>query len=206
LGRGWGSYFCCIAIILVGTQVAMQPALAEDAVEAVMQVVGCSPLKDDKDRLACFDKAAATLKTAGVPSGPETANTREIVSSFAPGDFKVVDPDDIHVAPRKFVGKPIEIRNAKCFYADKDDYRCMAPSRGMVTTVFATSVGPANEKEALETDCGAIKKIDSPACRRTIRIVPVDFAEDAPNAFAKRIVVKVANIEIIPAARSRQQR
>jgi hypothetical protein len=102
-----------------------------------------------------------SLKTL-VPSGPETANTREIVASFAPGDFKVVDPDDIHVAPQKFVGKPIEIRNVRCFYADKDDYRCMAPSRGMVTAVFATSVGPANEKEALETDCGAIKKIESP--------------------------------------------
>jgi hypothetical protein len=96
--------------------------MAEDVVEAVMQVVGCAPLKDDKDRLACFDKAAATLKTAGVPSGPETANTRDIVSSFAPGDFKVVDPDDIHVAPRKFVGKPIETRNVRCFYADKNDY------------------------------------------------------------------------------------
>jgi hypothetical protein len=113
-----------------------------------------------------------------------------------------VDPDDIHVAPRKFVGRPIEIRNVRCFYADKDDYRCLAPSRGMVTAVFARSVGPANEKETLETDCGAIKKIESLACRRTIRIVPADFGEDAPNAFAKRIVVKVANIEIVPATRA----
>jgi hypothetical protein len=72
LTRVWTTRFCFV-MFLLAAQVSIRPAMAEDVVEAVMQVVGCSPLKDDKDRLACFDKAAATLKTAGVPSGPETA-------------------------------------------------------------------------------------------------------------------------------------
>ncbi|KRP88638.1 hypothetical protein AOQ73_27955 [Bradyrhizobium pachyrhizi] len=137
-------------------------SFASDAVEAVMQVVGCTGTKDDKDRLSCFDKAAAALKTAGVPSGPETANTKDIVTSFSPSDFKVVDPDDVHVAPGKFIGKPIEIRNVRCFYADRDDYRCSMPSRGMVTVVFAKSIEPANERDTLENDCGAIKRLSLP--------------------------------------------
>lgn len=178
--------------------------MAGDAVDAVIQVVGCTATKDDKDRLSCFDKAAAALKTAGVTSGPETANTKEIVASFSPSDFKVVDPDDVHVAPGKFIGKPIEIRNVKCFYADKDDYRCSAPSRGMITVVFAASIEPANERDTLENDCGAIKKIDSPACRRNIRIVPADYGEDSPNAFAKRVIVKSAKIEVLPASRPKR--
>ncbi|UVO30242.1 hypothetical protein [Bradyrhizobium arachidis] len=100
------SYLCGGAIIFLSTSAA----LAADAVEAVTQVVGCATVKDDKDRLSCFDKAAATLTTPGVPSGPKTANTKEIVTRYSPNDFKVVDPGDLHVAPGKFVGKPFEIR------------------------------------------------------------------------------------------------
>src|ERR1700730_14227044 len=105
LKRSWGSYFCHLVVIILIGQAPTQPALAGDVVEAVMEIVGCAPLKDDKDRLSCFDKAAVSLKTAGVPSGPETANTKELVASFSPSDFKIADPDDIHVAPRKFIGK-----------------------------------------------------------------------------------------------------
>jgi hypothetical protein len=194
------------AILLAAgsSYVGNRPAAAADVVEAVLGVMGCSGVKDDKDRLACFDKAATILKTAGVPSETETANTKELVSAFGPNDFKVVDPDDVHVAPRKFIGKPIELKNVRCFYADKNDYRCIAPSQRMVTTVFAKSIGPANERDAIESDCGAIKKLEAPACRKTIRIVPIDYDEDSPNAFAKRIVVKVANIEIMPPVRSKR--
>ncbi|MCP3460573.1 hypothetical protein [Bradyrhizobium sp. CCGUVB23] len=187
-------YVCGAAIIICSTR----PALAADALEAVMQ--GCTAVKDDKVSLLCFDKAAATLKAVDVLVGPETANTKEIVTNFSPNDFKVVDPDDLHVAPEKFIGKPIEIRNVSCFYADRGDYRC-APSRGMITVVFAKSIEPAAERETLEHDCGVIKRIASPACRRNIRIVPADYAEDSPSAFAKRIVVKVKRIEVLPASR-----
>ncbi|WP_445217587.1 hypothetical protein ACKWRH_37145 [Bradyrhizobium sp. Pa8] len=168
-----------------------------------MPVMGCTAVKDDKDRLLCFDKAAATLKAAGALGGLETANTKEIDTNFSSNDFKVVDPDDLHVAPGKFIGKPIEIRNVSCFSADRGDYRC-APSSVMITVVFAKSIEPAAERETLENDCGDIKRIESPACRRDIRIVPADYAEDSPGAFAKRIVVKVKRIEVLPASRPKR--
>jgi hypothetical protein len=197
-----GLCFCLVTAFVIVLAGAARAASPRDVVDAVIEVIGCVSIKEDKDRLLCFDKAAASLKTAGI-SGPETATTKELVSNFSPGDYKIVDPDDIHVAPSKFIGKPIELRNVKCFYADKDDYRCLTPSR-LITTVFGASVGPDVERERLESDCGAIKKIDSPACRRTIRIVPLDFAEDAPTVLAKRIVVKAATIQIQPAVRSKR--
>lgn len=192
-----------ISFLFLEALLVTQTAKATEIAEAVLEIVGCSLLKDDRARLACFDKASATLKSAGIPASPITANTKEILSSFAPGDFKVVDPDDIHVAPRKFIGKPIEIRGVRCFYADKDDYRCITPSR-LTTAVFGRSISPTIERDALEGDCGAIKRLESPACRKTIRVVLTDYSQDAPSAFAKRIVVTAPVIEIVPIARTRR--
>jgi hypothetical protein len=176
----------------------------EDVLDSLVGVMKCTGTKDDPERLRCYDAAVVTLRTAGVADAPKTADTKEVVASFSPSDYKLVDPDDMHVAPRKFVGKPVELRNAKCFYADKDDYRCLGSSRSMITTIFAKDVGPSAEKDALENDCGAIKKLESPLCRRTIRFVPRDYDQDAPNAFAKRIVMRAATIEIVPAPRARR--
>ncbi|GLR89637.1 hypothetical protein GCM10007857_63510 [Bradyrhizobium iriomotense] len=161
-------------------------------------------MKDDKDRLSCFDKAAATRTTAGVPSGPETANTKEIVTNFSPNDFKVVDPDDLHVAPGRLIGKPIEIRNVICLYA-RDGYRCIAARRRtMIAVVFAKSVDPAAERETLESNCGAIERIESPTCQRDIRIIPTDYCEDPLNAVAKRIVLRAEKLEIQPTSRPKR--
>lgn len=200
--RNRNAIFSAIALV---TALIPRPLDAAEVVEAVMGVMGCASLKDDKERLSCFDKAVLSLKTAGVTTGPETANTKEIVSSFAAGDFKVVDPDDIHVAPRKFLGKPIELRNVRCFYADKDDYRCVSSSN-LTTVIFAKSVEPSDAREALEADCGAIKKLSSPGCRKTVQIVPMEFAEDAPNAFTKRIIVRTLNLKILALQGGRPKR
>lgn len=176
---------------------------ADEVLDAVVGVMRCSATKDDSERLRCYDAASTALRSAGLPEA-KTADPKAVVASFSPSDYKLVDPDDLHVAPRKFIGKPVELRNVKCFYADKGDYRCLAPSRSMITTVFAKDVGPPGERDTIESDCGAVKKIDSPLCRRTIRLVPVDFSEDAPNAFAKRMVIQSATIEFVPSARAKR--
>jgi hypothetical protein len=188
-----------ISIIHLGSQ----SAKAADIVEAVAGVIDCSTTKDDKERLACFDKAATTLKSAGVSGGPATADTKEIVSSFAPDDYKAVNPDNMHVAPHKFIGKPVELRGVKCFYADRNDYRCLAPAH-LLMAVFTKSIGPAAEKDLIESECGAIRKLDSPACRKTIHFVPVEYSEDNPNAFGKRVIVESMSVEIVSSARRKR--
>ncbi len=157
-----------------------------------MGVVICTALKDDKERLACFDKSASALKNAGVPNTPETANTKDIVNNFSPNDYKVADADDVHVAPRKFLNKPIELRGVRCFYADKDDYRCLTRSK-LPTVVFSSSIGPSAEKDSLESDCGAIKKLIPPACRKTVRLVPIDYTERLTKRFRQAHYLESSN-------------
>lgn len=193
-----------VALGLVVTGGSQQASAGpSETIEALLGVEACSSVTGEKERLACFDKAAAALKRATESDDPKTANTKDIVNTFAPDDYKVVDPDDIHVAPDKFIRKPIELRGVRCFYADKDDYRCSAGSI-LPTVIFTDTIGPTREKDDIETNCGAIKKINSPACRKTIHVVPTGYNEDSPNAFAKRIILKAQSIEIVPSAKRRR--
>jgi hypothetical protein len=175
----------------------------EQIAASVVAVAVCSKLKSDTDRLACFDKAAEGIKNLGNEES-KTASTKEIVATYAATDFKVVDPDDVHIAPGKFIGKPIEVRNVRCLYADRSDYRCVAPSR-MGTVFFVKDVSPAAAKEALETDCGAIKNLNLSKCRRVIHVVPEDFHQDLTDGYSKRTVVTAKAIEVVSGATSRQR-
>ena len=54
-------------------------------------------------------------------------------------EYRVVDPGDIFVAYGKYLGKPIEVRNVNCYYADKEDYRCVAAGSSTVAFLRTTS-------------------------------------------------------------------
>ena len=126
-----------------------------------------------------------------------SATTKDIVDDHAPGEFKNVDVMDLFVAPGKFKGKPVELRNVQCFYADADEYRCIATNSLSPVMILAGSVGPEGAKTALEDACGTIKAVDTPTCTRTIHFVPTAFEEDQLNAFSKRMVLATPHIEIV---------
>ncbi|PPQ13899.1 hypothetical protein CV770_39930 [Bradyrhizobium sp. AC87j1] len=146
--------------------------------------------------------SAWPARAADVASGTEAANTKEFVTYFSPNDFKVLNSDDLHDAPAKFIGKPIELRNVRCLYA-MEGYHCIAPLPSAVTVVFADSAAPAAEREALRNDCAAIQMMaKSRACRKNIRIIPDDLTESSlPNGIGKRVVVRAEKIEVLPASR-----
>lgn len=126
--------------------------------------------------------------------------TKEIVASpkasAAPTTYKVVDADDVFVAPAKYQDKPIEIRRVRCFHADKAEYRCIGTG-SLTVTIFASSIRPQAEREAIEEDCGEIRKmLSSPKCLKTIRFVPAKHSEDLVSGMQKRMVVITPEIEV----------
>lgn len=126
---------------------------------------------------------------------PETLSTKQAVQAFAPGDYRPVDPKDLQLGPRKFIGKPIELRNMQCFYADINEYRCWARGAGM--TVFATTIIDYPAKDKFDDFCGRQKNADTAACRKTLHIVPEEWSQDQPSAFGKRTLITVKELRFV---------
>ncbi len=174
---------------------------AQEVKPDIEKLMACSALADDTARRRCFEdnNAESTTDTA-------TATTSEIIKPADPLEYQIVDPDDIMVSPGKFRGKPLELKSVQCFYADKDEYRCLANSSSVVM-VTAPEITPTEAKATLENACGQIKKITSKECRRRIRFTAQYIEEDEVNAMVKRSVVVTKKIEILPPeATSRKKR
>jgi hypothetical protein len=93
----------------------------------------------------------------------------------------------------------------KCLYADKDEYRCLAPGSNPLI-VFAAAVEPEPEKEAIETKCGEIKKLLTPQCSKTIRFMPAENSQDTVSGYTKRTILLTRSIEVVPVTASRRSR
>lgn len=155
----------------------------------------CEAKTDEKERLACFDKLA---KQSEPTEQQETSNTPKKIEPPS-GEYRVVDPGDIFVAYGKYLGKPIEVRNVRCYYADKDDYRCIATGDNPVV-FFAEDIEPATAREAIENDCGEVKKVVTPACKRNIRLTAENISDDLISGYQKRVDVRSSSLEVIEAA------
>ncbi len=166
-------------------------------------LAACAAMAVDKDRLACIDAAAKK------PSGSEemkTAGTKEILASNTPTDFKVVDPIDLKVAPRKYQGKPIELRGLQCFHADANEFRCIAPGE-VYLMLMAADVSPTTAKSQIEDQCGELRKaITSSACRKTVRFIPLVHDDDLVNGYTKRTIVGTKSIEVVAAPAPERRR
>lgn len=93
-----------------------------------------------------------------------------------------------------------------CFHADKNEYRCMNIEESPVV-VFAPTIEPAEERQAIENACGQFKTaLQSPRCRRTIRFVPQVAEIEKVNALISRLVVVTRKIEAIAPAPERRKR
>lgn len=154
----------------------------------------CWTVKDEALRLQCYDALHAP---APAGEGDKTATTPEVLSAKPTDPPKKVDADDVAIAPNKYKGKNLELSKLQCFYADKDEYRCLAPSSDVVLVVIGTAVTPDAERKKLEDDCGEIKKLETAACRRTIHFVPGAVDHDTIGLRQRTIVISKM-LEIVP--------
>lgn len=176
----------------------------------------CSAISEAKARLACFDEATRAKPesddsaNASTPEGPSTS-TKDIVKTpnFAESptelSYREVDHADLYITPGKFEGKGIELKRMRCFHADKDEYRCIAPG-STVLAVFATEILPVKEREGIENDCGEFRKVmTSSKCLKTIRFVPIKHSEDIVNGYQKRTLILARSLDIMPDSKSRRK-
>lgn len=192
--RRWPWFLSTAAIIVLGGN-----ARADD-------MAWCAGLSNDKDRLACFDKLAKSPEPKAEEPAP-TVTTKQIIAPIAPTDYKTVDPSDLYVAPSKFIGKPIQVNGARCFYADKDEFRCMLQTGSSVVVLLSPTLTPAATQTEIEDACGAIKvAMTSARCRRTLRFVPLKHDSDAVDAMTKRIIIIAPAVEVASAEPSRRRR
>jgi hypothetical protein len=129
----------------------------------------------------------------------EMANTSKTIEPKKSAEYRVVDSSDIFVAYSKYVGQPIEVRDVRCYYADKDDYRCISIG-GSTVAFFAQDIEPATAREAIENDCGEMKKVMTSACKRTIRLTAENISDDLISGYQKRVGVRSSSLEVVEAA------
>lgn len=80
--------------------------------------------------------------------------------------YEETDPKDLELGPRRFVGKPLKLRDMQCLYADLNEYRCWSSQANM--TVFAQRIQAHSGSAEFDTLCGKSKNANSRRCKRTI--------------------------------------
>lgn len=157
----------------------------------------CLVGSSDAQRLKCYDELAAKTGQShgGTAPLPPIPSTREVVSAGRGGPPQAVEAGDLYVAPNKYKGKTVELRDARCFHADLNDYRCVAQD-GQTVLIAAPTIAPDAAREQIERDCGQIKKILTPPCRKTVRFTPSSFDMEDMNAFAKKLTITASSIEV----------
>ena len=113
-------------------------------------------------------------------------------TSSAPEPPKLVDAEDLFVGSRKYANRLIMIKGMRCYYADAEDYRCIAPS-GLLLAVFTGSVEPISARVWLETKCDQFKiAMTNSACvfNPSFVYTPDDVEEDVVSGFNKRKVIR----------------
>ena len=106
-------------------------------------------------------------------------------------DIKKLTSADLSVETHKWDGKTIEA-SFSCFYADKDEFRCIGVGGGHVRADFST-LTPLEKREGLENDCDTIKKSSSKKCTVTIRFVYTGYSTQEANAFSKLTLIEAQN-------------
>jgi hypothetical protein len=116
--------------------------------------------------------------------------------------YKVVDPRELGIGSKKYMGKNLEVHNFHCYYADVKDYPCIFP--GVFVAIFTKNIDPANLRTKVEDDCDNFEKAFSTSkCSFTIRFSydEDDVTEDVVSGYQKRTVIGLSDVELIqPAA------
>jgi hypothetical protein len=72
------------------------------------------------------------------------------------GPLKTVDAADLGVGSHRYYDQEIEVRGARCYFADVGDYRC---TTGTSVVVFSPSIANDEGKRWVEEYCGEIKRM-----------------------------------------------
>ena len=134
----------------------------------------------------------------------KTVSTKDMINKINANEYAVVDPKDLQLGPKKFIGRPIELKNMQCYYADINEYRCWSSGSASVT-IFSPKIVDGPENAKFDDVCGKSKNTSGPACRRTIRLVPKEWDEDQPSAFGKRTIIRTPQIELVAAVKRPQR-
>lgn len=107
-------------------------------------------------------------------------------------EVKVIDADDLALAPARYRGQQIEIRDLACFYAGPNAYRCTPRRSTNVLSIFSRDIAPADARERMERDCGTIRNVEQRKCRFTLRFQPEIIEQDRTTNFEPRTVIRPA--------------
>jgi hypothetical protein len=136
-------------------------------------------------------------------SAPASSTTppKAAVPADDPIEFKIVDAADLFVGTRKYFGKDILLPKMHCYYADVDDYRCIAPGATMLA-VFTAAIEPRPAKDWVEKNCDQLKTaVASDKCRFNVRFRydADDIEDDIVSGYQKRRVIRPPNgVTMIP--------
>lgn len=103
--------------------------------------------------------------------------------------YRVVDASDLYVGPRRYIGKNVEVRKVRCYYADVDDYRCIT---GDPLVVFSQAVEPKSARLWIEDNCDQLRKLQTAKCLFAIRFTfeADDVSEDIISGYQKRMIIR----------------
>lgn len=136
---------------------------------------------------------AATPPTIPAKSESPAASSevKNEPESQIPPLYRVVDAVDLYVGPRKYLGKNIEVRKVRCYFADVDDYRCITDDP---LVVFSRSVEPKSVRQWIEDNCDQIRKLPTAKCLFAIRFSfdADDVSEDIISGYQKRMIIRPA--------------
>jgi hypothetical protein len=137
---------------------------------------------------------AAGLVTVGAAPLP-------VATQAAPKPQRTVSPRvvagaDMQLAPRKWLGQPVEMRRMRCLHADKDEFRCIT-SDSSTLIIFAEAVSPPTMQDFVERSCGTFEEMLNPTCRFTLRFTAEQHGEDTISGYQKRTVIRAATVEAI---------
>jgi hypothetical protein len=146
--------------------------------------------------------ASPRLPAPADPAPPVAAPPRSEPPPSAPAEptgATLVPAEEMVRTPAKFRGKYVEMRRMRCFYAEKDDFRCTVTTLDAAVIVVAPSVRPAAARRTIEQACADMRAAAvSPACQVTIRFTPAGVGEDRVGGLARRAVVAAPEVEIAP--------
>jgi len=122
----------------------------------------------------------------------------------------VVPITELALAPEKYIGRPIEVRDLICYYAKLDDYRCISLRARPVAVIFPVNITGPDAKAAIEQNCDQYEKATrSPRCRVTLRFTILgddEINEDLVSGYQRRVIISPADAEaILPQPRGRRR-
>lgn len=182
-----------IAACSIGISCGAVEALGDQKeVDAAMtDLLLCKLETGDKERLACFDKVAATA--SGILGKALAAALPSPSVHLSPGDYKPTHIEDMRASPSKYMGKAVEVSGLRCFAADTSDFRCVHNGFAAVA-VFSEEFEPLSANKFLAEKCNSIRSLTSSTCTFNIRFVVADVVSDVLSGYTQRIIFKAARV------------